>query len=100
MRDVFRSQFPRALVVFQVIVAVGQCQSALVRFRDLLCCVAEVGLSAETEQHGHTDFVKAGDDDRQIVRVAQVSEHLQIRFDRCQRFLFDDRLVHAGGVKD
>ena len=94
--DVGVAQFDRLGVGLEVIVAVGQAESALIGVGDLLVGVVRVLNGFEAEQHVVGDHI--GGDVGDLGLGIDIGDLLQPRFERLRSAGFDGLLVGAGSV--
>ena len=99
VRQVVRAYFRRPGVVFQVVVAIGEPESALVGFGDIDVRVLVIRTGRETEQSGDVLQVQA----RELLGDGGLGgecvDAIEVGLQRFRSEFFDGRLIHAGGVE-
>ena len=98
MFHVLLPQLDRLRVVAEVVVAIRQAESALVRDCADQVGFLEVGFGAEAEEDVHPHRVELGDELRQIARAGQGGDLLQRRLEGRRALRIDRVFVHARGV--
>ena len=96
--EIFLFQLQRSRIGLQVIVAVGQAESALIDVGDLPGRIAQVGSRAEPEEHVDADALQVRHERRQVIDPRERGDLRKICREAPLALRLDAGLVHARGV--
>ena len=96
--QVFLTRLDRLGVVLDVVIAIGQSETALIEVSDGLARIVHVGHLAEAEEHADAVALQGADLRDELLLAVECSDSLHRRHEWFGAALLDGGLVHAGSV--
>ncbi len=93
------ADFDRLRIGLQIVIAIGQRQTAGTQAGDSAIGILGVGLGAESEQQGDAAALQASHLIGDAGGIFHGSDAIQLRFERSNTLVGDRRGIHAAGVK-